>query len=98
MTLRAKSTIDLHDCRPTHAGPLDPAIVEIPSKSRSSRNAGIRMFKLDKIRLGVMLLSSGLFGSMCSPAVADVRIEGQVLAGGGPIASSTVTLWAASAG
>ena len=55
------------------------------------------MFKLDKIRLWVMLLTGGLWGSMCSPAAADVRIEGQVLAGGGPIVSSTVTLWAASA-
>src|SRR5215470_8872576 len=29
---------------------------------------------------------------------AAVRIEGQVQAGGGPLANSTVTLWAASAG
>ena len=55
------------------------------------------MFKLDKIRLWVMLLTGGLWALMCSPAAADVRIEGQVLAGGGPIVSSTVTLWAASA-
>ena len=56
------------------------------------------MFKLDKIRLWVMLLTGGLWGSMCSPAAADVRIEGQVQAGGAPLANSTVTLWAASAG
>src|SRR5262249_19662168 len=29
---------------------------------------------------------------------SGVRIEGQVQAGGGPLANSTVTLWAASAG
>jgi hypothetical protein len=33
-----------------------------------------------------------------SEALAAVRIDGQVQAGGGPVASSTVTLWAASAG
>src|SRR6516162_1510488 len=32
------------------------------------------------------------------PASAAVRIEGQVQAGGGPLANSTVTLWAASVG
>jgi hypothetical protein len=47
-----------------------------------------------------MLLSVGLlFGYAYAPAAAaPVRIEGQVQAGGGPLASSTVTLWAASAG
>jgi hypothetical protein len=40
----------------------------------------------------------GLLGWACSPAAADVRIEGQVQAGGGPLASSTVILWAASSG
>jgi hypothetical protein len=35
---------------------------------------------------------------MCAPSFAAVRIEGQVQAGGGPLANSTVTLWAASAG
>ena len=43
------------------------------------------------------LLTVVLFGSACSPAVAAVHIEGQVQGGGGPIAKSTVTLWAASA-
>ena len=35
---------------------------------------------------------------VASQAPAAVRIDGQVQAGGGPVASSTVTLWAASAG
>jgi hypothetical protein len=42
--------------------------------------------------LGAMLLGAA------SEALAAVRIDGQVQAGGGPVASSTVTLWAASAG
>ncbi len=37
-----------------------------------------------------------LFVWACSPAAAAVHIEGQVQGGGGPIANSTVTLWAAS--
>jgi hypothetical protein len=43
------------------------------------------------------LLTAGLFVWACGPAAAAVRIEGQVQGGGGPIANSTVTLWAASA-
>ena len=43
------------------------------------------------------LLTAGLFVWACSPAAAAVHIEGQVQGGGGPIANSTVTLWAASA-
>ena len=43
------------------------------------------------------LLTAVLFVWTCSPAVAAVHIEGQVQGGGGPIANSTVTLWAASA-
>ena len=42
--------------------------------------------------LGAMLLGAA------SEGLAAVRIDGQVQAGGGPVASSTVTLWAASAG
>ena len=43
------------------------------------------------------LLTAVLFVWACGPAAAAVRIEGQVQGGGGPIAKSTVTLWAASA-
>ena len=44
-------------------------------------------------------LAAGLFGMIgygCGAADAAVRIDGQVQAGGGPVANSTVTLWAAS--
>ena len=39
-----------------------------------------------------------LIGAAVAPAAAAVRIDGQVQAGGGPVANSTVTLWAASGG
>ena len=44
-----------------------------------------------------ILLAVGLLGCALGEAAAAVRVEGQVQAGGGPIAISTVTLWAASA-
>ena len=56
------------------------------------------MIKICKPSLPTVLTMCGLLGWACGPAVADVRIEGQVQAGGGPLASSTVTLWAASSG
>ena len=48
--------------------------------------------------MATMLLAVGVLGYACVPAAAAVRIEGQVQAGGGPLANSTVTLWGASAG
>src|SRR5208283_1767225 len=57
------------------------------------------MFKIDKSQIAAaMLLAGGLLGWTCGPAAAEVRIEGQVQAGGGPIAKATVTLWAAGPG
>jgi hypothetical protein len=56
------------------------------------------MFKIHKAKIAAMLLTGGMLGWTCGPAAAAVHIEGQVQAGGGPLASSTVTLWAASAG
>ena len=56
------------------------------------------MIKFCKPSLPTVLTMCGLFGWACNPAAADVRIEGQVQAGGAPLANSTVTLWAASAG
>ena len=56
------------------------------------------MFKLDRAHLATMLLTIGVLGFECSPTSAAVRIEGQAQAGGGGIANSSVTLWAASAG
>ena len=47
-------------------------------------------------RVAAVLLTFGLLA--CGPAVAEVRIDGQAQAGGGPLASSAVTLWAASSG
>ena len=46
------------------------------------------------LALGVL----GFLGLSCGAVEAAVRIEGQVQAGGGPVANSTVTLWAGSAG
>src|SRR5215471_15261310 len=56
------------------------------------------MFKIGKAQLLSVILSVGMLGYACGPTAAAVRIEGQVQAGGGPLANSTVTLWAASAG
>ncbi len=56
------------------------------------------MFKMDRTHIAAMLLTVGWLACLCSPAGAAVRIEGQVQAGGGPLANSTVTLWATSAG
>ena len=55
------------------------------------------MFKMDRTHIAAMLLTVGWLG-LCGPAVAAVRIGGQVQVAGGPVASSTVTLWAASVG
>jgi hypothetical protein len=43
-----------------------------------------------------ILLTAGMLGFASVPAKAAIHIEGQVQAGGGPVANSTVTLWAAS--
>jgi hypothetical protein len=50
------------------------------------------MLKLDRSEVVAMSLTLGLLGCVSSPAAAAVRIEGQVQAGGGPVARSTVTL------
>jgi len=44
-----------------------------------------------------LLIAGALLGWVAGPAEAAVHVEGQVQAGGGPVAQSTVTLWAASA-
>jgi hypothetical protein len=59
----------------------------------------IHMFKIDREQIVAILMIINVLGCACArTAAADVRIEGQVQAGGGPLANSTVTLWAASAG
>ena len=55
------------------------------------------MVGIVKAHTAAMLAVGGLLGCFCGPAAAAVRIEGQAQAGGGPLANSTVTLWAASA-
>jgi hypothetical protein len=54
------------------------------------------MLKIDKATTAV-LLTVGMLGWVCGPTAAAVSIQGQVQAGGGPLANSTVTLWGASA-
>ena len=49
-----------------------------------------------RIRIFATLAMCAVLGWTCSPADAAVRISGQVQAGGGAVANSTVTLWAAS--
>src|SRR5262245_54382461 len=55
------------------------------------------MFELTKSHAATLLLAGGLVGWTCVPASAAVSVDGQVQAGGIPVAGSTVTLWAASA-
>src|SRR6516164_10525764 len=49
---------------------------------------------------GFAVLIAIAIGNLMSAmsALAAVSLNGQVLAGGGPVANSTVTLWAATAG
>ncbi len=55
------------------------------------------MFRNNRAHRATFLLAAGLIGGAIGPASAAVRLEGQVQAGGGPVANSTVTLWAGSA-
>src|SRR6516165_5152672 len=65
-------------------------------KSPRERSGRTDMFTINKAHMVTTLLTLGILGYACVPATAAVRIEGQVQAGGGPLANSTVTLWAAS--
>ena len=56
------------------------------------------MLKIDKTQILATLLTVGVLACASAPTAAAVRIEGQVQAGGAPLANSTVTLWSASAG
>jgi len=51
-----------------------------------------------KCGTAAVVIAAGLLAGIAVPAEAAVRIEGQVKAGGGAVAGSTVTLLAASAG
>jgi hypothetical protein len=55
------------------------------------------MLKNGKAHPIASLVVLGLLSAACGPAAAAMRIEGQVQAGGGAVAGSTVTLWAATA-
>jgi hypothetical protein len=56
------------------------------------------MIEIGKIGIATVLAICGLLGCICGPAAATVNIAGQVQAGGGAVANSTVTLWAAGSG
>jgi hypothetical protein len=56
------------------------------------------MFRLNKLQLVISSLSLAILVCASGPTAAAVRIEGLVQGGGGALANSTVTLWAASAG
>src|SRR5271163_686026 len=56
------------------------------------------MLNAYKACIVAILSTCGVLGWTCGPADAAVRIGGQVRAGGGAVANSTVTLWAASSG
>lgn len=56
------------------------------------------MVKIAEANTAAMLLTGGFLCCVCSPALAAVNIQGQVQVGGSPLASSTVTLWAATTG
>ena len=56
------------------------------------------MLRINKLQFLISLLTFGILACASGPTAAAVRIEGLVQAGGGPVANSTVTLWAASPG
>jgi hypothetical protein len=56
------------------------------------------MFEITKSQAAALLLAGVVLGWTCISASAAVSVAGRVQAGGVPVARSTVTLWAASAG
>ena len=56
------------------------------------------MLKINRAQIITLLLILGTAGYASGQTAAAVRIEGQVQAGGRPLANSTVTLWSASSG
>jgi hypothetical protein len=54
------------------------------------------MYRFVNAQVGAILLALSMLGSTCGVASSAVRVEGQVQAGGAPLANSTVTLWGAS--
>ena len=56
------------------------------------------MIEICRISMATVLAIFALLGCICGPAAAAVNIAGQVQAGAGAVANSTVTLWAAGSG
>jgi hypothetical protein len=56
------------------------------------------MLERAKAQLATTIFMVSLLGSACGTAAAAVSVEGEVQVSGGPLASSTLTLWAASSG
>jgi hypothetical protein len=56
------------------------------------------MLRFNRVQIATILTTAVLLGGSCGMANAAVHIEGQAKAGGGPLANSTVTLWAGSSG
>ena len=56
------------------------------------------MLSVNKLQFVVSLLTLAILACASGPSAAAVSIEGLVQGGGGPLANSAVTLWAASAG
>ncbi len=56
------------------------------------------MLRIADACTAAMLLAGRLLYCVCSPALAALNIQGQMQVGGSPLASSTVTLWAATTG
>ena len=54
--------------------------------------------KIDKAKIAAMLLMGGMIAWTFSPAIAAVTVDGQVQRRRRSTVSSTVTLWAGSAG
>src|SRR5580704_17413664 len=79
-------------------GTLGYAVSDISPNSDHSQCGELPVIETGKVSIAVVLAMCGLLGWACNPAAAAVHIEGQVQAGGGPLANSTVTLWATSAG
>ena len=56
------------------------------------------MLQSKRHQLATILTTATLLAGTCGAANSAVHIEGQAQAGGGPLANSTVTLWAGSSG
>jgi hypothetical protein len=69
-----------------------------PFSEAGELDRGSSMITPDKAHLIGLLAAASIITFSASPATAAVQIDGLVQAGGGPVAGSTVTLWAGSTG